>query len=254
MASFYRIGGKWMIVLLAIIMLVAVGCSSDSKDNGNNDTNHAPQISSVNVNPSSVGSSGGTASVSVSASDSDGDNLTYSYSATYGTVSGTSSIATWVLPANSGTNPVNAVVNVSVSDGTANVTSSGNCTVQAAAAATTSISGTLSLQAGASGNLDNAQVAIYPDLTAWNTYAPAKFTAAVGQGLGATATYMLDPVAQGTWYLDAWKDNDGSSNWTVGDLVGWYGTGGLNAPSLSSFSLAQNEQKVINIVNMRPVL
>jgi hypothetical protein len=252
MTKFYRIGSKWMIALLVIVMLVAVGCSDDD-DPPAAPTNSAPTVTSVTVTPASLGSSGGTAVVSVAASDPDGDNLTYSYSATYGSVTGSTNTATWIVPANGSTNPVTGVVNVTVSDGQLSAMSVGNCTVAGVAAATTKITGTLTLEAGVQGNLDNTQVAIYGTLADWAAYAPALYDAAVGIGLGASATYSLDPVASGTWYLDAWKDNDANFFWSQGDLVGWAGTGGLGAPILSAFSLAQGQHHVINISNMIPI-
>lgn len=254
MAKFYRIGSKWLIALLAIVMLVAVGCSSDdNNDNGNNDTNSAPQNVTITLSQTSLGSSGGSVTVSVSASDPDGDALTYTYSVTLGSVSGSGSQVTWQVPANSGTSTLQGSITATVSDGKLSAQAQAGVTVAAAAAQTTKITGTLRMAAGASGNLDNTQVAVYRTIGDWNTYAPAALDAAVGIGLGASATFSLDPIADGTWYLDAWKDIDGSLNWSSGDLVGWVGAGGLSSPSLSAFSLAQGEHKIIDINDMIPI-
>ncbi|MFH2055746.1 MAG: dockerin type I domain-containing protein [bacterium] len=212
--------------------------------------NHAPIIHSFYASQTTLPSSGGMVDATVVAEDEDGDILTYFYSTTYGSVSGSGSQATWTLPANSSSSNIEALLLVTVSDGQASANATLSVLVQGQGPATTQISGTLQLQAGESGNLDNTEVAIYATLSDWNNYAPAMFTAAVGIGAGASATYLLSPVAQGTWYLDAWKDNDGNYFWSPGDIVGWYGSGSIGNPTLSAFSLAQGEHKVININNM----
>ncbi|MFH2056285.1 MAG: hypothetical protein ABIJ61_10035 [bacterium] len=253
MTSFYRIGSKWMIALLVIVMLVAVGCSSDDKDNGNNDTNSAPQNVAISLTQTALTNAGGTVGVTVSASDPDGDALTYTYSVTLGSISGSGSAVNWIVPQNTGSSTLQGSITVTVSDGSLSAQAQAGITVAGVAQTErTRIYGTLSLQAGVNGNLDNTQVAIYGTLGDWNTYAPALYTAATGVGAGSSATYNLEPVASGLWYLDAWKDIDANGIWSAGDLVGWVGAGGLNSPTLSAFSLAQNQELQININNMVP--
>jgi hypothetical protein len=56
-------------------------------------------------------------------------------------------------------------------------------------------------------------------------------------GSGASVTFSMTGVLAGTYYLDVWKDIDNSGNWTVGDFVGWYGTGSLGSISLQPFQI-----------------
>lgn len=244
MENVYRFSFRLLsaVVALAFLATFPMGCSSD--DNPVTPTNHAPVVNSVTCSPAQLGSGGGTVTVTVSATDQDNDQLTYSYSATLGTVSGSGAVATWSVPGTEGAH----TVSVSVSDGQANATGQAGVSVSAAV---TQITGTLSLAAGAAGDLGNTQVAIYTDLVNWNNYSPSKFTAATGTG--ASVNYTISNVPPGNYYLDAWKDMDGSLSWSVGDFVGWYGSGALSAPSLTQFSIVQGETKVINIAGMIPI-
>lgn len=101
---------------------------------------------------------------------------------------------------------------------------------------TGTISGTLTLQAGVSGDLNNTRVAIYADLTDWANDLVLAYTAASGSG--GSATYTLEDITPGTYYLDAWKDVNNNTLFDSGDLYGWYGTaaypGGSIAPLMVS--------------------
>ena len=107
------------------------------------------------------------------------------------------------------------------------------------------ISGTLTLQAGMSGNLDNTQVAIYSDYDDWNNMRVLKFTAATGGG--GSATYTIDNVTPGTYYLDAWKDLDNSGWFTTGDLFGVHGTTAWPGPTLAPLSVSAGQTATINV-------
>jgi len=65
-------------------------------------TNQAPVISSLTANPTSVSPSGDS-TITCTASDPDGDTLTYSWSKTGGTISGSGSQVTWTAPSSEGT-------------------------------------------------------------------------------------------------------------------------------------------------------
>ncbi|MBU2565239.1 MAG: right-handed parallel beta-helix repeat-containing protein, partial [Candidatus Thermoplasmatota archaeon] len=78
--------------------------------------NHVPVVNSITANPTVV-SPAGTVTVTVDATDEDaGDVLTYVYSYTGGTISGTGNTVTWVAPDTAGTYTVSVYVN----DGTVN--------------------------------------------------------------------------------------------------------------------------------------
>ncbi len=101
---------------------------------------------------------------------------------------------------------------------------------------TGTISGTLTLQAGMSGDLNNTRVAIYASLDDWALDLVLAYTAASGSG--GSATFSLGNITPGTYYLDAWKDVNNNMSFDSGDLYGWYGTaaypGGSIAPLMVS--------------------
>lgn len=109
----------------------------------------------------------------------------------------------------------------------------------------TKITGTAKLQAGTSGNLGNAQVAIYMSVDDWDSYNPV----ALGDvsGSGAKITFVFHDVVPGNYYIDVWLDADNSGDWTAGDLVGWYGSGAKNAPVVSPFMVSEGKAYNHNI-------
>ena len=69
-------------------------------------SNHNPSISSVTANPSSANING-TSTLTCNASDPDNDPLTYSWTKTGGSISGSGSSVTWTAPSTAGTYTVN---------------------------------------------------------------------------------------------------------------------------------------------------
>jgi len=110
---------------------------------------------------------------------------------------------------------------------------------------TGTIAGTLTLQAGVSGDLNNSRVAIYESYDDWLNDRVLLYTAASGSG--ASATYSLGSVTPGTYYLDAWKDVNNNTLFDSGDLFGWYGTGQYPTPTLSPFSVSAGQTATINV-------
>jgi uncharacterized protein (DUF2141 family) len=73
------------------------------------------------------------------------------------------------------------------------------------------------------GTVANARVALfssYPDFQA-DRYTKVVYSSASG-------AYSFTDVAPGTYYVDAWKDNDGNQDFSSGDYYGWYGS--INDP------------------------
>lgn len=211
---------------LLCIALVFTACKKDEEENSN------PTISSVMVTPASV-SPGAVATVTVAASDPDGDALSYAYTATGGAIQGTGNVATWTAPNQAGAYSVT----VGVSDGNGGTASaSGSLTVTAAV---TKVVGTAQFPAGTSGDLSNAKVSLYTSYENWNANQPIKFGAV--SGAGASVTFELTNVLPGNYYLDVWKDIDNSATWTLGDYVGWYGSGGLGSPQLTEFQITEGQ-------------
>ncbi len=200
--------------------------------------NNNPIINSVQVNPGSV-SQGGNVTITVDASDADGDQLTYQYQVTGGAINGSGSSVSWIAPSQSGA----FSVTVTVADGKGGqAVANGSLTVEQLV---TKITGTASFPAGSSGDLSNAKVSIYTSYDNWNINNPLQYVAASGSG--SNVSFTITDMPAGIYYLDVWKDNDNSADWSVGDYIGWYGDGGLGAPSLTEISISEGETKSLSI-------
>lgn len=212
--------------LLALVVLIAVSSCKKEESNGK------PTITSVSVNPATVNANG-VVSINVVAADPDGDPLTYSYIVTGGAISGNGASVSWTAPSTSGSHSVT----VTVSDGNGgSVSANGALTVLPAV---TQITGTAKFPAGTSGDLSNSKVSIYTSYDNWLNNQPIKFGAVSGSG--ASVSFTLVNVNPGNYYLDVWKDIDNDSFWSFSDYVGWYGSGGLGAPSLTEFQIAEGQ-------------
>jgi hypothetical protein len=111
--------------------------------------------------------------------------------------------------------------------------------------AVTTVKGTVSFPAGVSGDLSNAKVSLYNSLTEWQNNVPVKFGAVTGSG--ASVTFSLTSILPGTYYLDVWKDIDNSGTWSIGDFVGWYGTGSIGSPTLTPFQVTEGSTMTANV-------
>lgn len=219
---------KLLLVLSIFLLGIAIVLSACKKDE---EENKSPVVSSVTVNPATV-SAGAVATVTVAASDPDGDALTYAYTATGGAVQGAGNVATWTAANTAGAYSITVLV----SDGNGGTASgSGVLTVTDE----TRVVGTAQFPAGTSGDLSNAKVSLYTSWDNWNTNQPIKFAAA--SGAGASVTFEITDVLPGNYYLDVWKDIDNSSDWSINDYVGWYGSGGLGSPSLTQFQVTEGQ-------------
>ena len=213
------------VILLSGFFILMYSCNKEEE-------NKAPTISSVVVNPATVNANG-IATVSVTATDPDGDALTYSYVVSGGSIAGNGASATWTAPAVEGANSVT----VTVTDGKGGQASS-NASLTVLAAVT-QVTGTASFPAGTSGDLSNSKVSIYTSYDNWNANQPIKFGAVTGTG--ASVSFTLTDVNPGNYYLDIWKDRDNNGFWSVGDFIGWYGSGGLGSPALTEFQIAEGQ-------------
>ena len=209
-------------------LLLVAGC-----DKSTDPKNNSPVVNAVTVTPGTVAANG-FATVTVTATDADNDVLAYSYTPSGGSIVGSSASVNWTAPGIAGAYSVT----VNVSDGQGGEdTGSGSLTVTPAV---TQITGTASFQAGVNGDLVNAKVSIYTSWDNWWANSPIKFGAVSGSG--ASVSFTMTGVNPGNYYLDIWKDNDNDGFWgTSGDFVGWYGSGGLSAPSLTEFQISAGE-------------
>ncbi|MBM3317402.1 MAG: hypothetical protein FJY75_06075 [Candidatus Eisenbacteria bacterium] len=210
-----------------VALLFVAGCGDDKSTTP---TNRSPQILSVTVAPGSV-PAGGVAVVTVSATDPDGDALTYAYQVTGGAIVGAGASATWTAPSTAGAHSVT----VTVSDGNGG-TAQGNgaLTVQAAQ---TGITGTITAPAGVQADLRNMLVKLYESFGSYQADAPFVYVAA--QGNEYQVTFQFTGLAPGLYYLDAWKDMDGSGTYTNGDIWGVYATGAWPNWTVAPISVTQ---------------
>ena len=221
-------------MLFLAITVVFTACKKEQ-------ANRLPVISGVAVTPASV-AAGGTANVTVTATDADNDALTYAYTPNGGLINGSGASVTWTVPNTAGGYSVTVVV----SDGTGTSTSSGGVTVTGGGGGDNgTVGGTAFFIAGVSGDLSNAKVSIYTTLDNWNFNQPIKFVGATGSG--ASVAFSMINVLPGNYYLDVWKDIDNSGTWTVGDYVGWYGSGGLGSPALTEFQIIAGQTFNVNV-------
>jgi hypothetical protein len=109
----------------------------------------------------------------------------------------------------------------------------------------TQVVGTASFPAGVSGDLSNAKASLYIGLTEWQNNMPVKYAAV--KGAGANVTYAITDILPGTYYLDVWKDVDNNSNWSIGDFVGWYGSGSIGSPNLTPFQVVSGGTYTANV-------
>ena len=99
--------GQWVVVVfLGIALLLAGACGGGEAGNTH------PQISSLTATPPGVGVGGSSTAVCV-ATDPDGDTLSYDWTATKGTFTGSGDTVTWMAPNEEGT----YTIRVTVSDG-----------------------------------------------------------------------------------------------------------------------------------------
>jgi hypothetical protein len=114
-------------MILLLLMIVTIFVGSCGGGGGDGVTNNAPQVYSVTCSPPNV-SKGGSTTVVCEASDPDGDTLSYDWTATKGTFSGSGSTVTWMAPNEDGT----YTIRVTVTDGKGG-TVDGTCGITVAA-------------------------------------------------------------------------------------------------------------------------
>jgi hypothetical protein len=228
-------------LVLACALPLLVSCGG-SKSTSPAPVNHAPVISSVFVNPSSV-ATGGTVNVTVSASDPDGDALTYSYQAQLGAISGTGASVTWTAPSTAGTYQVT----VTVSDGRG-LTAQGNGTLTVTGGSSNSgtITGNVHLPAGLNGDLGNSRVALYLNFDDWNNDRIVMQTTVVGTG--PSVSFTLNNVPPGVYYLDVWQDTNGDTFFDAGDWWGVNGTTQCPSPNFSPISVLAGQTSTATII------
>lgn len=106
---------------------------------------------------------------------------------------------------------------------------------------TGTISGRITLPPGAAGDINNARVAIYASFDDWLNDRVLRFVTANSSG-----NYAFTNVTPGTYYMDAWKDNNNNTFFDTGDFWGVYGSGSYPNYQVSPFSVAAGQTTTIN--------
>jgi uncharacterized protein (DUF2141 family) len=107
---------------------------------------------------------------------------------------------------------------------------------------TGTVSGTVTLPAGASGTVANARVSIYASYEDWRADRVLKVAAAASNG-----AFTISDVAPGSYYLDVWKDIDNTVSISSGDVYGVYGSGSYPNYTVSPFSVSAGNTTSINV-------
>ena len=215
--------------MLVPFLFLLNGCKKD---------NNPPVVTSVVITPNILNANA-VAAVMVTATDLDSDPLTYAYNVNGGAITGTGPAVQWTAPPTAGAYGLT----VTVTDGNGG-TAVGNGAITVTQSPT-QIVGTASFPAGTSGDLSNAKVSIYTSYDNWVNNTPIKYGAVSGSG--SSVTFVLSDINPGNYYLDIWKDNDNNVFWSVGDFVGWYGSGGLGSESLTEIQIQDGQTITVSV-------
>lgn len=109
-------------------------------------------------------------------------------------------------------------------------------------ATTGTISGVISVPPGSSSSPANTRVAIYSNFDDWNADRTLRTVAADANG-----NYMISNLPPGSYYLDAWKDQNGDGNISRGDLYNVYGSGTWPNYQLSPISVVVGQTTPVSL-------
>ena len=104
-----------------------------------------------------------------------------------------------------------------------------------APATTGIITGSVTLPAGAPGSVNNARVALYNSFDDWLNDRFVFQTAISG------TSYTLENLVPGTYYMDAWKDQNNNAVIDAGDLFGVYGNFSASGTTLTPIPVAAGQ-------------
>jgi hypothetical protein len=107
---------------------------------------------------------------------------------------------------------------------------------------TGTIAGTISVPPGSSASPANTRVAVYANFDDWNADRTLQSV-----GADANGNYSISNLPPGTYYLDAWKDQNGDGNISLGDLYNVYGSGTWPNYQLSPISIAAGQTASVSL-------
>ncbi len=120
--------------------------------------------------------------------------------------------------------------------------SSGGTTAPSPTPTTGTISGRVSLPVGQGGAVNNTRVAIYASFDDWN-----RDRVIVSAGADGNGNYTLTNLTPGTYYLDAWRDNNQSGSINAGDFFNVWGSGSYPNYTLSPIQVSAGNTTVVNL-------
>ena len=218
----------WLIVLVLLVFPLN-GCVKE---------NSSPVIISVSVFPDIV-EVGESASVGITASDPENNLMDFSYEVVGGYISGTGSVVQWTAPPTQGI----CLLTVTVSDGMGG-SSVGNASLTVIKPPTM-IKGTAAFPGGITGELGSSIVRLYDSWENWFAVEPIDSTEV--EGTGSSVSFSLENLESGTYYLDVWSDNDNNSTWSIGDYIGWHGSGQLSDIELQEIVVKSGQTTTLEI-------
>jgi uncharacterized protein (DUF2141 family) len=112
-------------------------------------------------------------------------------------------------------------------------------------ATTGTIVGLASIVPGIPGDLTDARVALYASLNDWMNDRVLLSVRAAGSG--PSVTFSLENLPPGVYYLDVWKDANGSGMFDSGDFWGCYGTSSWPNPSLTPIMVIAGEITSVSV-------
>jgi len=109
-------------------------------------------------------------------------------------------------------------------------------------ATTGTIAGVISVPPGSSASPANTRVAIYANYDDWLNDRTLRTVAADANG-----NYSIGNIPPGSYYLDAWKDQNGDGRISLGDLYNVYGSGTWPNYQLSPISVVAGQTVTVNL-------
>jgi hypothetical protein len=92
------------------------------------------------------------------------------------------------------------------------------------------------------GTIAGTRVAVYANFDDWNADRTLQSV-----GADANGNYSISNLPPGTYYLDAWKDQNGDGNISLGDLYNVYGSGTWPNYQLSPISIAAGQTASVSL-------
>ena len=109
-------------------------------------------------------------------------------------------------------------------------------------ATTGTLSGTIGLVPGSPGTVANTRVALFSSVDDWAADRVVYQVAADANG-----GYTISNIVPGTYYMDAWKDNDGSGTITGSDFYAVYGTLTTSGANLTPIPVAAGTTQTVSV-------